>query len=55
MHTVVAHGVVVLVDRAWPGWLVVARHGVEQALLTTILAPWMFRFVHWERRLVGLA
>jgi rod shape-determining protein MreD len=55
VHTVVAHGVVVLVDRAWPGWMVVARHGLEQALLATILTPWLFRFVHWERRVLGLA
>ena len=55
VHTVVAHGVVVLVDRAWPGWMVVVRHGLEQAMLATILTPWMFRFVHWERRVLGLA
>lgn len=55
VHTVVAHGVVVLVDRAWPGWLVVARHGLEQATLATILTPWLFRFLHWERRVLGLA
>ena len=55
VHTVVAHGVVVLVDRAWPGWMVVVRHGIEQAMLATILTPWMFRFLRWERRVLGLA
>jgi len=46
--------VVVLVDRAWPGWLVVARRGVAQAAFATLLTPWVFRVVHWERRLLRL-
>lgn len=55
VHTVVAHGVVVLVDRAWPGWAVVVRRGLLQAVLATAVTPWMFRLVHWERRLLRLA
>src|SRR5689334_4568854 len=55
VHTVVAHGVVVLVDRAWPGWLIVLRHGLVQAVFATTLTPWVFRFLRWERRLVRLA
>src|SRR5262245_8690831 len=51
VNTIVAHGVVVLVDRAWPGWLVVLRHGLVQAVFATVLTPWVFRFVRWERRL----
>ena len=35
VNTIVAHGVVVLVDRAWPGWLVVLRHGLVQAVFAT--------------------
>jgi rod shape-determining protein MreD len=54
VDTVVAHGVVVLVDRAWPGWAVVVRRGLVQAALATAVTPWMFRFVHWERRLLRL-
>ena len=55
VHTVVAHGVVVLVDRAWPGWTVVIRHGLIQATFATLLTPWMFRFLSWERRVLRLA
>ena len=55
VHTVVAHGVVVLVDHAWPGWTVVARRGLVQAVFAAALAPWMFRLVRWERRLLRLA
>ena len=54
VYTVVAYGVVVLVDRAWPGWVVVVRRGLVQATLATLLTPWMFRLVHWERRLLRL-
>jgi rod shape-determining protein MreD len=55
VQTVVAHGVVVLVDRAWPGWTVVVRHGLVQATLATLLTPWTFRFLAWERRVMRLA
>ncbi len=55
VHTVVAHGVVVLVDRAWPGWTVVIRHGLVQATLATLLTPWIFRGLAWERRVLRLA
>jgi rod shape-determining protein MreD len=55
VYTLVAHGVVVLADHAWPGWLVVARRAVAQAIVATALTPWVFRVVHWERRLLRLA
>ncbi len=55
VYTVIAHGVVVLVDRAWPGWTVVVRRGLLQATVASLLTPWTFRFVHWERRLLRLA
>jgi rod shape-determining protein MreD len=55
VHAVVAHGVVVLVDRAWPGWAVVARRGLIQATLAVLVTPWIFRFLQWERRLLRLA
>lgn len=54
VYAVVAHGVVVLVDHAWPGWLVVVRRSVAQATFATLLTPWVFRVVHWERRLLRL-
>jgi rod shape-determining protein MreD len=50
----VAHGIVLIVDRAWPGWVVVIRHGLVQALLATAATPWLFGFVHWERRVLRL-
>jgi rod shape-determining protein MreD len=50
----VAHGIVLIVDRAWPGWAVVVRHGLVQALLASAFTPWLFGFVHWERRLLRL-
>src|SRR5262249_14051311 len=55
IYTVVAHGVVVLVDRAWPGWLIVARRGLVQAVFAVVVTPWMFRLVQWERRMLRLA
>jgi len=55
VHTVVAYGVVVLVDRAWPGWAVVARRGLVQAIFAVVATPWMFRLVQWERRMLRLA
>jgi rod shape-determining protein MreD len=55
VNTIVAHAVVVLVDRAWPGWTVVVRHGLVQAVCATAVTPWMFRLVRWERRLLRLA
>lgn len=55
VYTVVVHGVVVLVDRAWPGWIVVARRALVQATVCAALTPWVFRFLRWERRLVRLA
>jgi rod shape-determining protein MreD len=55
VYVVVAHGVVVLVDRAWPGWMVVVRRGLVQATLAVVLTPWMFRLLRWERRLLRLA
>jgi rod shape-determining protein MreD len=55
VHTVVAHGVVVLVDRAWPGWTIVLRDGLVQAVFATALTPWVFGFLRWERRLLRLA
>ena len=55
VYTVTAHGVVLLVDRAWPGWVVVSRRALIQATLATLLTPWIFRFVHWERRVLRLA
>jgi rod shape-determining protein MreD len=54
VHGVVAHAVVVLVDRDWPGWLLVLRRGLVQATLTALVAPWVFRFVVWERRVLRL-
>jgi rod shape-determining protein MreD len=54
-HTVVAHAVVVLVDRAWPGWGVVIRRSIVQALLATACTPWLFRTLQWERRVLRLA
>jgi rod shape-determining protein MreD len=54
VYTVTAHGVVVLVDRAWPGWAVVVRRGLVQATLAAALTPWVFRLVRWERRLLRL-
>lgn len=55
VYAVVAHGMVVLVDRAWPGWPVVARRGLVQATFAVLVTPWMFRFVQWERRMLRLA
>ena len=55
VYTLVAHGVVVLVDRAWPGWTVVIRRGLLQATLAVLVTPWMFRLLRWERRLLRLA
>ncbi len=55
VHTVVAHGVVVLVDRAWPGWDIVARRALVEATLATSMTPWTFRLLRWERRLLRLA
>jgi rod shape-determining protein MreD len=55
VYAFVAHGVVVLVDRAWSGWGVVLRHGLVQATIAALLTPWVFRFVRWERRLFRLA
>jgi rod shape-determining protein MreD len=55
VYTLVAHGVVVLVDRAWPGWTVVIRRGLLQATLAVLVTPWMFRLLQWERRLLRLA
>lgn len=55
VYTLVAHGVVVLVDRAWPGWTVVIRRGLVQATLAVLLTPWVFRLLQWERRLLRLA
>lgn len=55
VYTVVAHGVVLLVDRAWPGWAVVLRRGLVEAVFATVITPWVFRLLHWERRLVRLA
>src|SRR4029453_3561930 len=45
VRAVVAHGVVVLVDRDWPGWTIVARRGLIQATLAVALTPWVFRFL----------
>src|SRR6185436_20578267 len=39
VHTVVAYGVVVLVDRAWPGWSIVVRRALIQATLAVIVTP----------------
>lgn len=55
VHTLVAYAVVVLVDRAWPGWHVVVRRGLAQAVLAALVTPWVFRVLSWERRLLGLA
>ena len=55
VYVVVAHGVVVLVDRAWPGWAIVVRRALVQATLAVIVTPWMFRLIQWERRLLRLA
>ena|SRR5688572_6801867 len=55
VYTLVAYGVVVLVDRAWPGWVVVVRRGLVQATLAVAVTPWMFRLLQWERRLLRLA
>ena len=55
VYTLVAHGVVVLVDRAWPGWWVVIRRGLVQATLAVLVTPWMFRLLRWERRLLRIA
>jgi len=46
---------VVLVDRAWPGWAVVVRRGLVQAIFAVVVTPWMFRLVQWERRMLRLA
>ena len=54
VYVVVAHAVVVLVDRDWPGWTLVLRRGLVEATLTALVAPWMFRFLWWERRLLRL-
>jgi rod shape-determining protein MreD len=55
VHAVVAHGVVVLVDRDWPGWTIVAWRGLIQAAFAVVLTPWVFRFLQWERRMLRLA
>src|SRR5688572_3960596 len=55
VYTLVAHGVVVLVDHAWPGWAVVVRRGLVQATLAVAVTPLMFRMLQWERRLLRLA
>jgi rod shape-determining protein MreD len=55
VNVVVAHAVVVLVDRDWPGWMFVLRRGIVEATLTALVTPWVFRFVGWERRLLRLA
>jgi rod shape-determining protein MreD len=54
VHGVVAHAVVVLVDRDWPGWILVLERGLAQATLTALVTPWVFRFVVWERRVLRL-
>jgi rod shape-determining protein MreD len=55
VYMLVAHAVVVLVDRAWPGWPVVIRRGLVQAVLAALATPWVFGVLHWERRLLRLA
>ena len=55
VYAVVAYGVVVLVDRAWPGWAFVVGRGLVEATLATLMTPWTFRFLGWERRLLGIA
>lgn len=53
--TVVAYGVVVLVDRAWPGWDVVLWRAIVQAVLASLCMPMTFRGLAWERRVLRLA
>lgn len=54
VHALVAHAVLVVVDHAWAGGLVVARRAIAQATVATLLTPWVFRAVEWERRLLRL-
>lgn len=55
VYALVAHGVVVIVDREWPGWPIVVRRGLVQGMLAVVMTPWIFRFLQWERRLLRLA
>lgn len=55
VYAVVVHGLVVLVDRAWPGWAFVLRRGLAEATLAVLVAPWTFRFLRWERRVLRIA
>ena len=55
VYSVVVHGLVVVVDRAWPGWTFVLERALLQALLAVLVAPWTFRFLSWERRMLRIA
>jgi hypothetical protein len=55
VYAVVVHALVVLVDRAWPGWTFVLERGLVEAVLAVLVTPWTFRFLRWEQRMLRIA
>jgi rod shape-determining protein MreD len=55
VYAVVVHGLVVVVDRAWPGWTFVLERALLQAVLAVLVTPWTFRFLKWEQRMLRIA